>query len=140
MQINTEILIRATPERIWAILTDFARYGEWNPFIKQISGKAEAGAKLIVRIQPPGKGAMTFKPTVLEAAPGRKLEWLGHLWIPGLFDGRHSFTIEPAENGCHLIHSETFSGLLLPLVKNSLDATRAGFEAMNAALKARAEG
>ena len=40
---------------------------------------------------------MRFKPRVLKAEPNRELRWLGHLGIPGLFDGEHIFTIEPLD-------------------------------------------
>ena len=46
-------------------------------------------------MQPPGGRGATLRPTVLEADPGRQLRWLGQLLLPGLFDGDHSFTIEP---------------------------------------------
>lgn len=40
----------------------------------------------------------------------------------------------------HLLHMEQFSSLLVPLVWNRMEhSTRCGFEAMNQALKTRAE-
>ena len=42
-QIETEIDINAPAAKVWAILTDFARMGLWNPFITSIAGKAAAG-------------------------------------------------------------------------------------------------
>lgn len=44
-EIKTEILINAAPEKIWAILTDFDNYPNWNPFIKTIEGRVEIGSK-----------------------------------------------------------------------------------------------
>jgi hypothetical protein len=39
------------------------------------------------------------------------------------------------------VQSEKFGGILVPFLRKMLDtSTRAGFEALNAALKARAEG
>jgi len=67
-------------------------------------------------------------------------EWLGRLVLPGLFDGRHRFELVPDGDGTRLVHTERFTGLLVPLLKKSLDTkTIAGFRAMNTALKARAE-
>jgi hypothetical protein len=36
---------------------------------------------------------MTFKTTILKEEPNRVLHWLGHLIMPGLFDGEHIFTL-----------------------------------------------
>ena len=32
--IEAEVLIHASPEATWAVLTDFDSYPEWNPFIR----------------------------------------------------------------------------------------------------------
>ena len=53
-RIQREIEIAATPEHVWDVLTDFASYPEWNPFIRSIAGEPRAGARLEVRIEPPG--------------------------------------------------------------------------------------
>lgn len=60
---------------------------------------------------------------------------------PGIFDGEHRLKIVPLGNDqVRLEQSERFSGLLVPILKKSLDTiTRAGFEAMNQAVKRRAE-
>ena len=140
-QLQTEIEINAGPERLWAILTDFAAYPEWNPFIRTIVGVPEKGARLTVRLQPSGAKGMTFRPVVVAADAGREFRWLGHLLLPGIFDGEHSFVIRPLADGKVLFqHSEKFRGVLVPLFRGSLDRdTRRGFEEMNQALKVRAE-
>lgn len=140
-QLQTEVEISAGPERVWAILSDFAAYPEWNPFIRFIHGVPEKGARLEVRIQPSGAKGMTFRPRVLVADTGRELRWLGQLLFPGIFDGEHSFVIQPLASGRVLVRqSELFSGVLVSLFRGSLDRdTKRGFEEMNLALKARAE-
>jgi hypothetical protein len=84
---------------------------------------------------------MTFRPTVLTAEDNRELRWLGHLLVPGLFDGEHSLTIQPlGENRARFVQREAFKGLLVPLFRRSLDNnTQRGFEEMNRALEERAE-
>lgn len=140
-EIITDIEINASAERVWRLLTGFADYPQWNPFIRRAEGEARQGTWLKVYIQPPGARGMSFRPTVLKAKANRELRWLGHLMIPGLFDGEHIFTIEPlGENRVRFIQREILSGLLVPLFARWLEAdTRRGFEEMNRALKARAE-
>lgn len=85
---------------------------------------------------------MTFRPRVLVSKAGEELRWLGHLIIPGLFDGEHAFQIERlGDHQSKFIQRERFRGLLVPLLWRSIEpGTRRGFEEMNAALKRRAEG
>lgn len=139
--ISTEIGIDASAPRVWAALVDFAAYPLWNPFVRFIAGDPRVGAVLTVSICPPGGRGMTFRPVVVEATPGRALRWRGSLVVRGLFDGEHTFRIEPVRDGAvRFVHEERFSGLFVPLARRNLaGATRAGFVAMNAALKARVE-
>ena len=138
--IETATDIRAPAARLWSILTDFSAYPAWNPFITTIEGDPNPGARLKITIAPPGRRPMTFRPVVLIAARERELRWLGRLFVPGLFDGEHAFRLEQRAEACRFHHSERFSGVLLRLFGDRLlTATRQGFEAMNAALKQRAE-
>lgn len=139
--VSTTIDINAPTGAVWEALVDLDRYAEWNPFVVEATGVVQVGARLKVRIQPVGGRAMTFRPTVTSAEPGRRFAWLGRLGnVPGLFDGAHRFELEATRTGTRLVHAEDFRGVLVPLLARSLDAgTRAGFEAMNAALARRAE-
>jgi len=140
-EIRTEIEIEAPVSEVWSILTDFERHPQWNPFIQHISGELRLGSRLQVRLGPPGKRTMTFKPIVQMVEPGHSFRWLGHLLLPGLFDGEHIFELEA--DGAHtarFIQREKFSGILVGLFRRSIDSDiRSGFIAMNAALKTEVE-
>jgi hypothetical protein len=137
----SSIDIEASPERVWEVLTDFAAYPSWNPFLTRISGNLAVGAHLEVRFEPPGGMATTLHPSLLEVVRNRSLRWIGRLLVPGIFDGEHHFVLEPLEdNRTRLVQEERFTGLLVPLFASSLDQhTLAGFHAMNSALKTRLE-
>jgi hypothetical protein len=138
-EIVSDIEIRATPEKIWSVLTDFRSFPDWNPFVRSIEGEPRKGEQLRVTIHPPGAAPMTFRPRVIKAEPGRELRWIGRFLVPGLFDGEHYFQVTETEPGrCRLVHGERFSGLLVPLFRKGLDEnTREGFVAMNRAIKKR---
>ena len=140
--LRTSIEIAAPVGRVWDVLTDFAAFPRWNPFIRAIHGVLAERARLQVKIRPPGGRAMTFRPTVLRVDPERFFSWRGRTLLPGLFDGEHSFALEPGAPGhVRFVHGEVFRGLLVPLLAHTLrTTTREGFEQMNRALKARAEG
>ena len=86
-ELHTEIDIAAPVDCVWTILTDFAAFPTWNPFVTQAQGEIREGARLRVRIEPPGGRVMTFTPTVLRAAPGEELRWMGRLLLPGSSTG-----------------------------------------------------
>jgi hypothetical protein len=140
-QIQTEIIINASPEKVWAILTDFSNYPNWNPFIRSIKGPVIVGKKIIARIEPPEANGMTFKPKVLVLKANEEFRWIGHLLIPGLFDGEHRFELVDNGNGTTTFRqSETFHGIFIPLFKKMLDVnTVNGFKQMNEKLKIMAE-
>ena len=140
-ELHSEIEIDASPECVWGVLTDFPSYPQWNPFIRRISGEFEVGGRLEVRLEPPDSRGITMRPTILRAEPNRLMRWVGHLLVPGLFDGEHSLAIEPLEEGrVRFIQHEAFKGVLVRLLARSLDtSTLRGFEQMNVALKERAE-
>jgi hypothetical protein len=137
--LETKIIIEATPQRVWEILMDFQAYGEWNPFIKAISGEKKKGGKLVAVISNAGK-KMTFKPVVLVFEEQHELRWLGKLFIKGLFDGEHYFLLMDNGDGTTTFtQGEHFSGMLVGVFASALKQTKAGFIAMNGALKSRAE-
>jgi hypothetical protein len=140
-EIKTEILINASPENVWAILTNFNNYPNWNLFIKSVKGKVKVGKKIIVRIEPPNAKGMTFKPSILVFNVNKELRWLGHLLFAGLFDGEHKFVLIDNGNGTTtFIQSEKFKGILVPLFKKMINVnTKNGFVLMNEKLKVKAE-
>lgn len=143
LRIGTSIEIEAPPARVWAVLMDFPAYPDWNPFVRRITGSNTPGSRLQVTIQPEGGRAMSFGPEVLACVPEREFRWRGSLLVRGVLDGEHAFVLaETAPGSCRLVHEEAFSGVLVPLLMRGAmrSRTEAGFQAMNRALKARAEG
>src|SRR5688572_7377249 len=130
MEIRTQIIINATPERVWAVLTEFENYPNWNPFIKSITGKPEVGSKITVRIEPADGKIMTFKPTVLAFEHSTEFRWKGKLLVKGVFDGEHKFELIDNGNGTTVfVHSESFKGILVGVLKKQLEtSTKRGFE------------
>ncbi len=139
LELRTEIEIDAPVERVWEVLTDFDRFPEWNPFIRQIRGNMRVGSRLEVFIGASGTQGMRFRPTVMKVVPNRELRWLGRLGLPRLFDGEHIFQIDPlGPMRARFIQRERFRSLLVPLLARSLNRdARRGFDEMNRALRAR---
>ena len=140
-EIQTQIEIDTPPDTVWRILADFPAYPDWNPFVTSIEGRQTVGERLTARYEPPDSRATTQGLTLRHFEPGVELRWLGHLGSPYIFYGEHSVRLEAnATGGTTVHHSEHFGGVLaVPLLWLVRKNTERGFEAMNTALKARAE-
>lgn len=137
-EIHTEMIIDASPERVWQVLTDFRAYHEWNPLLREASGELVVGKRLRVKIAV-GKRTLTIKPEVVRVDANRELAWRGSLPIPGLFRGEHHFEI--TRNGATQVsfhHWERFDGILVGVLGGMLEQTKRAFEQMNVALERRA--
>ncbi len=134
--IETKITINAPADKIWAVLMEFENHPKWNPLIKSISGDPKVGSHIFLQIQ-----NMKFTPIVLANTPNREFRWKGKLFSDYIFTGEHYFILNQiAENETELIHGEIFEGILLLLMKNSLNTnTLNGFKEMNEALKKQVE-
>lgn len=139
-EIITDIHINASATKVWDVLINLPSYSKWNPFIIQACGRLKKGERLYITLHT-GEKKHKFRPTITEIKSGLYLEWLGHFFIPGLFDGRHYFNLEPIDAvSTRLIQGEIFSGLLAPSILNRKEQdTVTGFRIMNKALKIRAE-
>lgn len=138
--LETEITINASKEKVWSILSDFNNYKNWNPFIRDAKGEMILGTKLVNTIYI-GESKNVFNPTLVEVIPNKSFTWLGSLYFKSFFSGRHYFEIqEITENKVKLIHGEDFTGIISGLVFNKIsENTKAGFVLMNEALKLECE-
>ena len=138
--IKTEIIINASKEKVWQVLTDFDKYPAWNPFIVSIKGELKVSSRLVNTLES-GSKKNIFKPKVLSVVPNQYFDRLGKLFIAGLFDGQHYFEIdELSPNQVKFTQGEHFSGILSSyILKRIGNETRNNFIRMNGALKARAE-
>lgn len=139
-ELRTEIEIQASPEKVWQILTNLGEYPQWNPFIHHAIGTAKVGEKVDITFRS-GSKEMTLHCTVVKVEPNRELRWKYHVILPALFSGEHSFVIEPIDNNrVRFVDREIFNGLLVSSQARDIDTnSKHGFEAMDKALKARAE-
>jgi hypothetical protein len=138
-RIRTRHRIPFAPRQVWAVLTDFRSYAEWNPLNAWAEGDARRGARVAMRFVDAGGGkgkiiAQTVTITACERE--RRLEWVGR--VPLLFTGRHFFELTPSDGGTELVHGEDLSGLI-PLTFSAarIERQTAAYEAMNPALEER---
>lgn len=139
--IEKQIVINASADRVWKILSDFQQYAVWSPTIKKFYGKPVVGKRTRVRLEQPGGKGITMNPVFLQIDANQQMRWKGQLFIGGLFDGEHYFLLQKITADQTLFkQGEYFSGILVGLFAAMIDgSTSEGFEQFNQAVKKRAE-
>ena len=138
--LHAAVEIDAPAERVWQVVSDFARYCDWNPFIVRSAGEPRVGERLDITIAAPRMKPVSFRPRVLDVERGRLIRWKGEFKLPGLFDGRHALIVDPLDGGrSRFTTHEDVTGILLPFAGKVLAASQQGFDLMARAVKERAE-
>ena len=135
--------IDASPEQVWGVLTDFAAYPDWNPYVLQLEGDLALGATLSLTIlQRNWDEPLTLHPRLSRLDPPRAFGWQGSVGLPGLHETDHHFLLEALPGGrTRLLQREEFRGWLPGWMASESHRapTRDAFAAMDAALAARLE-
>jgi hypothetical protein len=114
---SRSIEIEALPEVVWSVLTGIADWPQWNPDVKSMSfdGRLEPGSTFRWKA-----GPGTIVSTLEEVDPPRYVRWRGKtMSIAAL----HEYRLTPRDGGTHVETEETFSGLLVRLMRGSLQKT-----------------
>jgi len=133
--VSTDIYAR--PERIWALLTRPDDMVRWNSTLTSIEGNAELGGTVRMRVpEAPGR---TFKVKVTRFLPNEEMEWRDG--NPVMFLGVRTYSLVPLPDGTatRFQMTETFSGLLLPMIAKRLPDFGPIFERYAADLKTESE-
>ena len=138
---RTAFPIAASAPTVWAVLTDFERYGEWNPSLPSIRGQLRPGAEVALTLGMPGRPSPKVKARLSEVEPLRCLTWDGHAGTEWLFAGHREFVIEQQPDGSvRFTHIEDVRGALFPVFRVVMGkAIQRSHDAFNQALKARCE-
>ncbi len=140
MELRTEIEISAPPAAVWDVLTDFARYPEWNPFLVEVQGSLKVGGELRVAVSPPESREYHLLPVLVTCDPEREIRWRGKWGAAFLLQGEHFVRLVAV--GAHrtrVIHGEDFRGVFVRFMGRKLTLIARGFVFMNQALKRRVE-
>lgn len=142
IEVESVIDIDAPPEAVWRVLTDFASYRDWNPFIVDASADLRVGGLVRLSVHSPLPLRFRARITIFDAP--RQLRWIGDFVAPWFGAGEHVFVVAPRGPGkSSFLQREVFSGLIPRLLRPVLVAgARRGFRRMNRALAqaVRAEG
>lgn len=137
--VYTEIIIDASPERVWETLVDFESYPNWAKFFLGYNGELKDKGKGEVAFQSnPDSKPNKFEHTLFYKE-GKHFGW-SDPFLPGAKDN-HWFIVEGLEDGTtKFIQSEEYTGKLIWLLAGYLKRTALkGYPAFNRSLKKEVE-
>ena len=130
--------IKASPARVWQVLTDGEKFPTWDSGIERFEGKIAPGAtvKLFVKVNP----GRAFPLKVTEFTPQRRMVFSGGMPL-GLFRGRRTYTLEPqgSGGGTSFHMREEYTGPLLGMIWKSIPDLGPSFQQFADGLKQQAE-
>ena len=107
--VYTEIEIPAPPSEVWKILTDAARYSEWNPVIIAVEGEYGPGETLSNTVRETSGKESLMKSKVIGWKPEQELNQFGGL--RGILTFDHKWQLAPIPEGTQVIQREEYRGV-----------------------------
>mmetsp|Transcript_58917 Transcript_58917/g.164619 ORF Transcript_58917/g.164619 Transcript_58917/m.164619 type:complete len:207 (+) Transcript_58917:107-727(+) len=146
-EIQTSVSINANVSLVWGVLTDFADYPEWNPFITSIQvtspGRLCRGAELCMSVcRPDDQKVFALLHKVLCVEEDSELSWGGRASKTGFHDYVHTFRLSEQRDGSTLFqqsHRVVGAGVRLTTVLSRRQRLL-GLQKFSDALRKRVEG
>lgn len=135
--IYTDIVIDATSEQVWSVLTDTASYKEWATFLIDIHGHIKDQEKITAVFQiDPNIDKLNIIEHVISVKDGKEFYW-AEKGPGGIYDNHH-FQVESIGDGkTRFIQSDELRRGITWLMGGNLSKMYAdGYQAFNRALKA----
>jgi hypothetical protein len=138
--VRAEIEIDAPIDRVWRILTDFERYGDWNPFTPKVETTLAIGDPIHLHVRLAGRRLRHRVETVTRNAP-HTLGWEMKMGARCLLHAERVQVLTPlGANRTHYLSEDCFTGWLRPLVLSLYGkAMERGFRDCGRGLKQAAE-
>ena len=109
---QTEIIIPASPDKIWAVLIDTDGYKEWNPVFVPLTGRleqVEEGEILTWLYTQPGQDPIETEMKVVKFVEDKQLNQQGGFW--GILNVNHNWFLDPVPEGTRVTNREEWSGI-----------------------------
>ena len=129
--------IMAPVSAVWAILTDKDALVRGNTGVTRIEGEIKQGTKITLWNQVAPNQA--FKISISQLTPNQSMTWESGMPFK-VFYGRRVFTVQADGDGTLFTMTETYTGMLLPLMWRVMPDLAPSFEIFADGVKRMAEG
>lgn len=140
VKLERRIGIHAPDEVVWDILADIPGWADWNPMYPRAEGVIRIGDRWTAELALPGQSPRTINPVILDWAPYDHIHWRLDMMRGWVRTIRFLEIEVMGEENVIFSNGEIFDGSLGGFAAKRLRRPIIdSFEAMNEALKARAE-
>lgn len=110
-----DIIINATPEKVWQILTNIDNWGQWNQRIKQPKrqGPLEVGNTFTWKTN-----GSKIKSKIHSCSPNKVFGWQGKAFGVSAI---HNWYLEPSGKGTKVSVEESMQGWIINLMKKKMN-------------------
>ncbi len=141
VKLHESVEVEASAERVWEVIVDLDRYGEWNPFVVAASSTLNPGEPIHMKVRLFGAFTQPQTETILEVEAGHRLCYgLGPTAFGALMSHRcHEIEALSESRSRYTSHFE-LEGWISPVVDLLMGGRLGrGFAGNTASLKDRAE-
>lgn len=130
-----EIIIKASRQKVWEVLTETKSYPEWNPTMLVLEGELILGNKIKYQFTQYAENKSEIQAKVVKIEPNKLLNQKGG--ITGILTYNHTYTLRPEGQGTKVIIHEVYKGIGV----NFWDSkpVEEAYAKLNEALKQRVE-
>lgn len=107
--VHHEIVIQASPEKVWAVITNTDQYPDWNPVMQLLEGSVKEGNKVKYQFTQAADNSYNIDSTVKKVRPNTLLNQGGG--TPGVLTFDHKYILEPHAEGTRLSIHEDYAGI-----------------------------
>ncbi len=139
-EINHNIEIDAPASAVWAVITDFDRYSQWNPFVVSARSSLKPGEPIDMKVKLLGPVQRQVE-IILDVQEGQGFSYCMKPFPLGALSSVRSHRISDLGNGrCQYSSHFELKGWMMPLIRGLMrGALQRGFDGMSTAIKQRAE-
>jgi hypothetical protein len=134
--VRTEIVVKAPPAEVWAVLTDGSAYPKWNPVLIEAKGTIEKGNTVKYQCRQPSGKQYPIEAEVDVTQANAHLQQSGGTW--GLLTFEHNWHLEAHPEGTRVVQVENYGGIGVWFWDR--DWVEPAYARVNRALKAEVEG
>lgn len=110
--VHSQIIIKAPPQDVWNVLTDFEKIKEWNHVLIPIEGELKEGATITYEFHQDENNMSEIPATVKQIIGNKLINQTGGMW--GVLTFNHKYILDPIEDSTQVTIHEDYRGIMVP--------------------------